>query len=63
MWDQVFGFCPVHQKEVDVSVEFIRGTVIGGKPQFKLGGFKCPISDNSNPVCSHCPIALTAHKS
>ena len=62
MWETVSGYCPVHQQEMEISVEFVRGTVIDGKPQFKAGGYKCSADDSTNPTCSHCPIALTAHK-
>ena len=52
------GFCPVHNENVEVTVEYVTVKSIGTSDTEKVGSFKCGVSDNTRPECSRCPIVF-----
>ena len=58
MWRFVDGYCPVHNKNIKILIEYNKMCVVGGPAQYKGGAFKCDESIDTEPVCSNCPIFI-----
>lgn len=56
MWQDVEGYCPVHNKNMSIQVKYIEVKVLRAPSQYKADGYKCSESDNSSPQCTKCPI-------
>lgn len=57
VWETKTGYCPVHNSEVTIEVQYTPMRAIGAPVQKKAVGHKCAESLNSRTECSNCPIA------
>lgn len=63
MWAEKTGYCPVHNREVTITVEYSEMRVIGTRNiQRKVSGDKCDVWDPARPECSNCPIAYGSNE-
>ena len=58
MREYVTGYCPVHDENVEVQVDYVVGKAIGSPAIKKVDKIKCDVFDSSKPECSHCPIVF-----
>lgn len=57
MWEEKTGYCPVHNSELTIEVEYATVRAIGLTPQRKAVRHKCAESNDLRKECSNCPLA------
>lgn len=57
MWEAKTGYCPVHNCEVTIEVQYSSMRAIGAPIQKKAVRHECENFDPTRKVCSYCPIA------
>lgn len=54
----ITGYCPVHNENIEIQVDYVTVRSIGTTDTEKVNNVKCKVFDYTRSECSHCPIAF-----